>query len=262
MTARPPSSLESLLGRPARSPPRLSRSSYPALADTIELAAALLSIIRLFSSVGAGGLHRLFQYLIRTPEMSQAVMSPNTRILKLVWKTVEGFIDDWQKTPTLWYSEADVQAELATRLSRRLEKRGLGQLEANYPEYERKGLPHRQYWSRVSCCAPVRHGGTKRKPHRFLPDIAVSKDPPNPNSPPDRNGVANWPAIWVCEIKSNSVQSIASDRAKVRRMIDGGVADAGMCMELMLCRARVDLRPGWQETGSRRYREYRGRLPG
>jgi hypothetical protein len=194
--------------------------------------------------------------------LTATTMSTKSAVLRLNWKTVEGFVRDWEKSPTMWYSEADVQAELAVRLVRALRPKGLDRVEANYEWYSQRGLKRPQFWSRVSCCAPVRRGGTRRNPDQLLPDIAVFKDLADPDSPPDEKGLGRWPAYWVCEIKSNSSQSIASDRARVRKLIRYREADAGMCLELALSRAGPGIRPGWQPSDTACYREYRGRIVG
>ena len=133
--------------------------------------------------------------------------------------------------PSLVVAEADVHAELFGRLLLRLSSSRSGQARRKLSLYSDRGIPGRQFWCRVACKPPVRlhsWGGSAR------PDLVVGQKIGDPSHPPDGSPTGTWPLLWVCEIKCESLESLAYDRTKVRRLLKENPAMEGMCLELNL----------------------------
>ena len=157
-------------------------------------------------------------------------MVSDRAIQRVARRTVERFVREWQANPLWWAAEADVHAELFGRLRRAYRAVGQDRLEGNYRWYSDRGIPGRQFWCRVACKPPVRlHSG-----RIVRPDLVVGQKIGDPSHPPDEKLTGTWPLLWVCEIKCESLESLAYDRTKVRRLLKENPAMEGMCLELNL----------------------------
>ena len=117
-------------------------------------------------------------------------------LVNIAWNTVDTFIEEWQHEPYRWDTEKDIQVELASRLSSVYKIIGYGTLMGNYPNAI-LGFESSQKGNRVGCEHTISYT-YENKPKNCYPDIIVWDDIDNPNSPP-----ADWPILWVCEIKHN-----------------------------------------------------------
>lgn len=185
-------------------------------------------------------------------------------IVRTAGCVLDKFVSDWRDDFFCWYREADVQAELATRLRRALRVIDDDRVEANYRYYQSKKrrIPTPHIWSRVECGAPVRYGGSLTRPKLFRPDLILWADLTDKNHPPDERGAGIGRPVWVCELKCNSSGSINEDIDKVTSMIKHHppLSQYGACMELMLARPYGRFRTEVIPSYGGRFRLYRVRL--
>ena len=120
------------------------------------------------------------------------------KLVSIAWDIVEQLGRDWQRDPLRYWTEKDVQTDLATRLRSAYDLIGRGSLRGVYEEY-RDVLGANQRWSRVSCEPSVYFAEAGEAACR--PDIVVWDDIDDPEDPPDAASRANWPILWACEIK-------------------------------------------------------------
>ena len=121
-------------------------------------------------------------------------------IVKIAWDVIEKFIIDWQKEPYRWIQEVDFQTEIASRLSTVYRLINYDYVIGNYDDAV-SGFKNNQRWNRVSCEPKITYTYKDGKQYPCFPDIVVWDDIKNPNAPPDADGLANWPILWVCEVK-------------------------------------------------------------
>ncbi len=187
------------------------------------------------------------------------------RLVETAWDVVETFLADWQSDPYRWSMEADVQAELASRLESVYRLTGFGRVEGRY-KHAVPGFEDRQCWSRVAC-EPViwlRRGTGRRS--RYHPDLVVWADLTDPDHPPDAwsyrdQRYRNWPIEWLCEIKSDSVESTERDEKKALELVKSGEARWAMSLELKRSRVRSGPAVSWESRNRARFWKCRARLP-
>lgn len=124
------------------------------------------------------------------------------KLVNIVWKELEDFIKEWQRSPFVWNKERDVQVELANRIKSAI--KGKDKYWANYKciTDKVKGFEQGQEFSRV-CCEPlVYYKNNKGKRDVCFPDIVICDAPDNPVHPQELwKKKRNDPIIWICEIK-------------------------------------------------------------
>lgn len=160
------------------------------------------------------------------------------------YDVVEAFAHDWRARPYFWWTEADVHFELAARLRRELAQRDKGEMRASYDGMF-DDVPH--VWSRVACKPRVRVGGEMR-----FPDLVLWQDVPG-GELPDKDGLANWPIHWCCEIKHRTSLNAenAYDLEKLRKLVEQGDLAYGCWLQLRMQRgSSSDLE--WEKHVDRR----------
>jgi hypothetical protein len=120
-------------------------------------------------------------------------------------KVIETFIHEWQMSPYLWMTEADVQAEIATRIRSILQLRGIDKVLGNYPDAI-SGFEGRQLWSIVTCEPTITYKYKDQEESDCRPDIVIwDKNIDNDNPP----GIL---LSFLSDIKTFEISSIPLPR--------------------------------------------------
>ncbi len=106
---------------------------------------------------------------------------------------VKAFVSDWEKTPTLWLQEIDVQAELAHRMQQYFNLEARGQVCGRHSHWGTS----KHFFRRVTCEPYVRLGNGY-----CHPDVVVWDDAPDGDPCAINDGL--WPMIMALEIKYKS----------------------------------------------------------
>lgn len=191
-------------------------------------------------------------------------ISTNRMVQRIAWDVVETFIRDWQAAPFTWCTEADVQAELVTRLRNIYSWMGLGTVEGRYEMKLPEGwVSAEQKWNRVASQPRVLIGDRK-----LAPDVVVYADLPKSErraAPAE----AEWPILWACELKFPWLKDksrVASDEQKLEVLAKHATGFEGCCIEFALREPDADdgfeYKDGlaWKPVGDRVW-TYRARLP-
>ena len=136
-------------------------------------------------------------------------MGRKVLMIKIIWTTLDNFIETWRNSPYLWTTEIDIQADIACRLRQAFYENQQRNLEASY-SHVREGKI--QAYSRVCCEWQTNYIHPKDGKACFAPDIIVYKDISDSKQPPDQDKYTNWPMLWVCEIKHNTEDTSAQYR--------------------------------------------------
>ena len=110
-------------------------------------------------------------------------------IVALAEKTVNKFVEEWERDPYLWDTEADIHGELYMRIKKALKGIDKKKIKGRYKEYMSK----KERFNRVYC-NPLTYVRGRRNYH---PDIVIYEDYKFDND--DKR--INEPMLWVCEIK-------------------------------------------------------------
>lgn len=164
--------------------------------------------------------------------------------VELAWGVVEQFIRDWQRTPGMWWYEADAQAEIAVRLRTMLRTLGTAGMRVNYPSGVPEVLQERDFiLGRVGCNAPV-GGKDGFGAHSKRPDVVLYRELKNDTAPPDLEETGRWPMEWACEIKYASAPFSDIDRhpdvVKLRDLLEEDMVDYGVFLEFVWKRPEAD----------------------
>ena len=138
-------------------------------------------------------------------------MASYPHIVKVAWDVVAQFLIEWQRQPTLWQREIDVQTEIAGRLSAAYKLLGLYEVCVTAKNGETEVVP------RV-CCEPTVYYKWKGEKCWAYPDITVLGDP-DTKSHNYGAKVSGALILWACEIKYDSRDSSGWDVAKLRSLI-------------------------------------------
>ncbi len=144
-------------------------------------------------------------------------------LVQTAWNVVNGFVDDWQKTPQRWLREIDLQTELTRRLVTCFELLKKDTVSGNYAE-PWDVFKNRQIWSRI-VNEPYIFKNDNRRCH---PDIVIYDDIADVNSPPDELKETNWPILWACELKLNNDPKDNGDLEKLKGLIQKGDIQYGL----------------------------------
>lgn len=127
------------------------------------------------------------------------------KLIGFVWRQVEEFIRDWQRSPHEWYNERDVQVEIASRIKNVYRRDKRDKIWGKYTKFVAKKFRDSiQFYPRVSCEPPIYHRFKGGKSEVYKPDIVIWDDIKNPESPFEGQyeKKRNDPhMLWVCEIK-------------------------------------------------------------
>jgi hypothetical protein len=141
--------------------------------------------------------------------------------LQLFSDCLEQFLSDWQQAPYRWDKEIDVQAELFSRLSAVCKRLGMETVKGNYAD----ALPQfrgKQIWNRVCCEPTLKYRWDDDEIYNSYPDLVIWDDADDPDNPPDAKGSANWPVLWLCEIKLGQDDKEKWDERKLQAIVDHG----------------------------------------
>jgi hypothetical protein len=133
---------------------------------------------------------------------------------------------EWQREPYHWEAEADIQAELATRLRQIYQWMGIGQVTELDPK-ARDPIDRECRTSRVSC-SPAIDLDRSGKLGYCKPDVVVWGE-----HDPDAWA---WPILWACEIKYCTSRKSDADIEKLKRLIKSGRIEAGCAFEVKYVR--------------------------
>ena len=168
-------------------------------------------------------------------------------LVQIAWDAVENFVKDWQQEPYKWYTETDIQTEIASRIRFSYQVIGKGTVLGNYTEAV-AGFERNQTWSRVSCQPTVTYTHSDRRKYYCYPDIVIWEDLEDPNSPPDQTEGANWPMLWVCEIKFNGQPEEDWDLAKMRYLVAQNEVKYGCWLNMFRRRAETGSGISWERS--------------
>ncbi len=125
-------------------------------------------------------------------------MARYPQLVESAWNVVNSTLRDWQKEPYRWFSERDVQLEIASRLKTVFNLMGTdsvnGKLDWAHPDHG-----PRQQWARVACEPHVSYTFSDGEVYRCHPDIVIWDDLPSADWTPAKG--ENFPILWVCELK-------------------------------------------------------------
>lgn len=145
----------------------------------------------------------------------------NSEIIAAASEEMERFIGDWQRAPYRWDKEIDVQAELFSRLSAMCHQLGMGTVKGNYADAISR-FRGNQVWNRVCCEPTLKYRWEDGAIRQCYPDLVIWDDIDDPDNPPDETGDANWPILWLCEIKLGQDDKEKWDEKKLQAIIDRG----------------------------------------
>lgn len=136
--------------------------------------------------------------------------------VELAWDVVNTTLRDWQNEPYRWFSERDIQLEIASRLKTAFKLTGKDSLDGNlhwaHPDH---GI--RQQWARIACEPYVSYTYSDGKTYRCHPDIVIWDDLPSADWTPGEG--ENWPILWVCELKL-TVRPSKWDLEKLKYLVE------------------------------------------
>ena len=174
--------------------------------------------------------------------MSDRLKLSDEHIIDATWTELDTFVAEWVRTPHRWYWEHDVAAELAVRISRRLEKGGL-LLSPQWDDLDGKNCTCRQA-RRVHVDWSINDSGGKRR----RGDIVIVADNPDAT------------CLWICEVKCGyptGGTASKTDRDQVLKDIRKGLTHAGCILNLFIPGPRKSPPSKWKApTVSGSFREY------
>lgn len=143
-------------------------------------------------------------------------------LVQTAWSVVTQLVKDWQKNPSMLFTEHDVQAELYSRLKATLHNLGRFWV-ADKPNNRIIEKRSQYLWARISCEPSIIYEW-EQKPAYMKPDIVLWDDL-NAEKYTDiedrysriNDGTDNWPILWVCEIKY--AQDIPIEKTSIDEII-------------------------------------------
>lgn len=186
-------------------------------------------------------------------------------LIELIYQEIENFIRDWQASPYEWNTEVEMQAEIYNRLVKKLISNLIQK--AKYKVKDDRFKEGQNY--RRICCEPLIFYLDKSGEicHCF-PDIVVYDDIDNPDSPPDFRGEANWPMLWVCEIKYQNEFSGGTSRdnknwdsEKIKYLLEYEKGKAKFACFLDFDRTKPNSDKNFSYEDDNNFRQYRIMLP-
>jgi len=166
-------------------------------------------------------------------------------LVQIAWDAVNKFIEDWQCEPYRWPRERDVQTELASRLRSVYRIIGRDTIVGNYSD-ALAGFEGNQKWNRVCCEHTISYTYKDGKKYRCYPDIIIWDDIENPDSPPDADGISNWPVLWLCEVKLEEKEKENWDVEKMRYVLTQGDAKYACWLNFSIKRAEAGNGVTWE----------------
>lgn len=142
-------------------------------------------------------------------------------LVNTAWAVVTQLVKDWQKNPSMLWTEHDIQAELYSRLKNTLVNLGAFYVKdrPNEKTIEKKSEHLRP---RLNCEYSIFYD-SEGKRSTIKPDIVLWDDLDSTKYPniDDRysaikNGKDNWPILWACEIKY--ISNIAIERTNLHEV--------------------------------------------
>jgi len=137
--------------------------------------------------------------------------------------SIDGFVIDWTKNPSLWLQEIDIQFELVQRLKQALRTHLSMYIHARHSHYSEK-----HDFARITCEPYVSLGVDTKYAH---PDIVIWDDPPDEDL---QINMGLWPILWACEIKFTSSEPNAEDLDRLRQLLSNGTLFCGCWLKLLL----------------------------
>jgi len=135
-------------------------------------------------------------------------------IVELARLVTVNLIEEWQQDPFQWDTEMDFHAELVGRLSTCY--RTIGESAVTSPSGPR---------ARVTAASSAYYPSEPKRKWCY-PDIAVRDD-----SSKDVE-IADWPLLWVCEIKHSPYVETDADTEKLRLLLKLERVRAACCIKL------------------------------
>ena len=160
---------------------------------------------------------------IKKVEIANGSKEKQEKIVRIAMAKLREFVKEWKANPYLWWSEADVQAELYIRIKTALKKEKFFSV-----KFKSKNMEHENNFTRIYCTPPTYAGGEKY----FRPDIAIYKSlKSDEGNDPDM--------LWVCEIKYGNEsrgylddEKLKSDHEKLKELFKKKKADYACCLIL------------------------------